>query len=69
MRHGVLGEFPFENLALPLILKKKDNDTLNYVANLKGFYFNNEDYHSFITIALLERWYTGLKTFLWSSSA
>jgi hypothetical protein len=68
IRHGAHGEFPFENLALPLILKNKDNTILEYVSNLKGFYFNYEDFQSFINITLLDRWHTGLKTFLWSTS-
>lgn len=32
-KHEILGEFPFKNIMVPILLKIKDNDALSFLVN------------------------------------
>lgn len=36
-----IGEFPFKNLMVPILLKVKDNEILSYVLKQQGFVLSN----------------------------
>lgn len=63
------GEYPFKTLIMPILLKIKDVDSLNFLLKQPGFFFHTQDFNSFVTYAFEEKWLPGLKHFLASPSA
>lgn len=51
-----------------MILKAKDVKILEYLIAHRGFIFSQQDFESFITVAIIEKWLPGLKIFLLSSA-
>jgi hypothetical protein len=69
-KHETLGEYPFKNILIPILMKTKDVDALSLLSHkAKDFIISTQDLNSFISLSLAERWLAGLKTFLISETA
>jgi hypothetical protein len=63
------GEYPFKNLVVPILAKIKDVEALSFLTRQDGFYITSQDFNSFISMTLAEKWLAGTKTFLQSPAA
>lgn len=63
------GDYVFKNLLLPILLKTEDLQSLDLVLRQDGFVLTKQDFNSFVSVAVIHRWFTGLKTFLSSNVA
>lgn len=69
LRNKELGEIQFNSIVLPILLKIRDIEALSFLSRQDGFVINQDDYVSFLRLALAERWIQGLKTFLLSHTS
>lgn len=64
-----MGVIRFRNLMMPLILRSQDHDILAYLLKHEGFIYSRLDNDAYIDHAIHDRWFQGLRTFLWSNNS
>lgn len=49
-------EYPYNSLLLPILMKTKDIQALEYLVKNEGFIFTQQDFASFVSAAIKAKW-------------